>query len=327
VTVPPLSAVVYSSLSKIPRSKSAPSVRVTGAEPAAESRGRMHVTAQVGGSSFYEVTFQAKVGRGDWRSIGTDDTAPYQIYHDTTGIRSGETVQYRAVVLDNDGNERASGPRRATVPLPALTIEVPAEGGGVRGTVEVRAVADPERASHVVRIDRRVAGGAWTPVGTDSSSPVYTVFDDLAPLNLAAGTTVEYRAVLTSGPAQVTSATRTVRYAGPPANTATLWYFRPLGDYGQWGLHMWGDAVDPAILPIDWNAPFQRTGIEGGWARYDIPLADDTKLVNFIMHLPGGDSVPLSREPGGDRSFLPIDNPQVWLKAGDPTIYTTQPPV
>jgi len=328
VTVPPLSAVVYASLDKIARSKVAPSISIGTAEPSAESRGRTHVTANVGGSSFYEVTFQAKVGNGQWRSIGTDDTAPYQVFHDTTGIRSGETVQYRAVVLDNAGHERASAPKRSTVPLPTLSIEVPAEGSGVRGTVEVRAVADPERGSHVVRIDRRVAGGAWTPVGTDSSSPAYTVFDNLAPLNLAAGTTVEYRAVLISGPAQVTSAVRAVRYAGPPAQTATLWYFRPAGDYGQWGLHMWGDAVDPATLAqIGWDTPWQRSGVEGGWARYDIPLVDDTKPVNFIMHLPSGDSVPDTREPGGDRSFLPINSPQVWLVQGDPTVYTVQPPV
>jgi glycosidase len=328
LTVPPLSAVVYTSLSKIPRSKHAPSISLTGAQPAAESRGRMHVTAEVGGSSFYEVTFQAKVGGGPWRSIGTDDTAPYQVYHDVTGLRPGQSVQYRAVVLDNDGHEKSSPPRRATVPPPALTIEVPTEGGGVRGTVEVRAVADPERSSHVVRIDRRVAGGPWTAVGTDSSSPVYTVFDNLTPLNLATGTSVEYRAVLTSGPVEVISAVRTVRYAGPPLAAATLWYFRPAGDYTTWGLHMWGDAVDPAVLAqIAWDNPWQRAGVEGGWARYDIPLVDDTKPVNFIMHLPSGDSVPDTREPGGDRSFLPINTAQVWIKQGDPTVYSVRPPV
>ena len=29
-----------------------------------------------------------------------------------------------------------------------------------------------------------------------------------------------------------------------------------------------------------------RRGIDGGWASYEIPLKDDTKPVNFIMHLP-----------------------------------------
>ena len=56
---------------------------------------------------------------------------------------------------------------------------------------------------------------------------------------------------------------------------------------------MWGDAVDPAVLAaIAWDRPFQRTGTDAFGAVYAIPLVDDTKAVNFIMHLPSGDSVP-----------------------------------
>ncbi|GAA1032138.1 hypothetical protein GCM10009557_29670 [Virgisporangium ochraceum] len=326
VTVPPLSTVVYQATDKLDRSRAAPSIALAQPQPAAGANGRMQVSAQVGGSSFYEVTFQARTGNGQWRSIGTDDTAPYQVFHDVTDIPSGTDVQYRAVVLDNAGHERASSVRRATVPLPTLTIEVPAAGSNVRGTVEVRAVADPERSSHVVRIDRRIGTGEWTPVGTDSSSPVYTVFDNLTPLNLATGTTVAYRAVLTSGRGEVTSTVREVRYAGPPVTTATLYYYRPAGDYADWGLHMWGDAVDPAVLAqIAWGAPWQRTGVRDGWAVYEIPLVSDTAPVNFIMHTPNGDAVPDTREPGGDRSFLPIDSPEVWIVQGDLTVYTSQP--
>jgi alpha-amylase len=43
------------------------------------------------------------------------------------------------------------------------------------------------------------------------------------------------------------------------------------------------------------------------------------------MHTPNGDAVPDTREPGGDRSFLPIDSPEVWIVQGDPTVYTTNP--
>ena len=55
-------------------------------------------------------------------------------------------------------------------------------------------------------------------------------------------------------------------------------------------------------------------------------MVDDTKPVNFIMHLPNGDTVPTTREPGGDRSFVPLDSVDVWIKQGDPTVYTSQPP-
>ncbi len=324
LTVPALSAVIYQSAGRISRSKAAPSISLTAPTPSAESRGRMQVSANVGGSSFYEVTFQARIGNGPWRSIGTDDSAPYRVFHDVSSLPPGTPLRYRAVVLDNGGHTSTSEVRRTTVPAPSLTIEAPAEGSRVRGTVEVRAVADPDRATHVVRFERRIAGGAWTAIGADDSSPVYTVFDNLAPLNLATDTPIEYRAILAG--TTVTSAVRSVRYAGPPVTVATLHYLRPAGDYTDWGLHMWGDAVDPAVLAqIAWDKPWPLTRVEGGWAEYDIPLVDDTKPVNFIMHLPNGDTVPTTREPGGDRSFLPINTPNVWIVQGDPTVYTSQP--
>jgi alpha-amylase len=324
LTVPALSAVIYQSAGRIPRSKAAPSISLTAPTPSTASRARMEVVADVGGSSFYEVTFQARIGNGPWRSIGTDDTAPYRVFHDVSSLPPGTPLRYRAVVLDNGGHTSTSEVRRTTVPAPSLTIEAPAEGSRVRGTVEVRAVADPDRATHVVRFERRIAGGAWTSIGTDDSSPAYTVFDNLTPLNLATDTLIEYRAILAG--TTVTSAVRSVRYAGPPVTVATLHYFRPAGDYTDWGLHMWGDAVDPAVLAqIAWDRPWPLTRVEGGWAEYDIPLVDDTKPVNFIMHLPNGDTVPTTREPGGDRSFLPINTPNVWIVQGDPTVYTSQP--
>jgi len=336
VTVPPLSAVVYQAAGAVPGSRMAPAVSLREPVPAPGARGRLQVTADVAGTSFYEVTFYASVAGGPWHPVGTDDNAPYQVFDDVSDVRAGMPVRYRAVVLDNRGHTRESATRAATVPAPLVTIEAPAEGSGVRGTVEVRAVVDPERATNVVAIERRVGDGPWTRVGVDSSSPVYTVFDDLTPLDLATDTAVEYRAVLLpgglAGPG-ATSETRRVRAAGPPATSAILHYHRPAGDYGDppaagWGLHMWGEAVAPEVLAqVAWDRPWPRTGVTDGWADYVIPLADDTKPVNFIMHLPSGDSVPSTREPGGDRSFLPINTPEVWIVQGDPTVYTSKPPV
>jgi glycosidase len=328
LTVPPLSTVVYQSAGRLPQSKAAPAVSLAAPVPAAETPGRMRVAADVAGSSFNEVTFYARAGNGRWEPIGTDDTAPYRVFHDVSALASGTGLQYRAVVLDNNQHTRTTQVRDATVPAPALAIESPAEGSSVRGRVEVRATADPDLASHVVAVERRISDGPWQQVGSDTSAPVYTVFDDLTPLNLAADTVVEYRAILT-GPndVRVTSATRRVRAAGPPITTATLHYLRPAADYGQWGLHLWGDAVDPAALAtIGWDRPWPLTRVEDGWAEYEIPLRDDSQSVNFIMHLPNGDSVPATREPGGDRSFLPLNSPDVWLVQGDPTVYTSRPP-
>jgi alpha-amylase len=58
---------------------------------------------------------------------------------------------------------------------------------------------------------------------------------------------------------------------------------------------------------------------------WTIPIQDETKPVNFIVHKPSGDTVPVNREPGGDRSFTPATNHEIWLKENDATIYTSQP--
>jgi alpha-amylase len=76
-----------------------------------------------------------------------------------------------------------------------LTIELPAEGAEVFGTIEVRVTADPERASHVVRIQRRLPSDSnWVTIKTDDSSPVYSYYDNLSPVPVA--TMIRYRAIL-----------------------------------------------------------------------------------------------------------------------------------
>ena len=196
VTVPPLSAVVYESSGRIPHSKAAPAVVLQEPATAEGDNGRIRVAADVDGSSFYEVTFQARTAGGEWEPIGTDDTAPYQVFHEVTGLNPGTAVEYRAVVLDNGGHTSASAARTGTVPAPVLVMQKPAEGSSVDGKVEVSATASPEKADYTVSFERSVDGGGWTAIGSDSSSPAYTVFDDVAALGLADGTDVRYRATM-----------------------------------------------------------------------------------------------------------------------------------
>lgn len=90
-----------------------------------------------------------------------------------------------------------------------LTIQEPKEGASASGKVKVTAAADPEKASHVVRFERRVAEGEWTAIGApDTSSPDYTVVDDLT--DTPHGTAVSYRATLSGPGYTTTSSVRTV---------------------------------------------------------------------------------------------------------------------
>jgi alpha-amylase len=269
------------------------------------------------------VTFLARTGNGGWRPIGTDDNAPYRVFHDVADLAPGTRVQYKAVVLDNAGHTRASAVRTGTVAPPAIELEAPTDGGRVRGEVEVRAVATPDHPDYTVTFYRQVGDGPWTAIGTDDSSPVYTAFDDTT--GLANGSVVRYRAVLTYAPGRtVESATRSVTVVTEPVTTAVVHYLRPAGDYDSWGLHLWGDAIADGVATA-WDAPRQRDGVDSFGAVYRIPLKDDTKPVNFIMHQPSGDTVPDTREPGGDRSFVPLEHPEIWLVQGDPTVYFSPP--
>ncbi len=267
VTVPPLSAVVYLADGRIPASHAAPGIRLDQPAASSASRGRMHVSAQVTGSSFNEVTFQAKVGNGPWRSIGTDDSAPYQVFHDTSGYRTGTPIRYRAVVLDNAGHTRWSDSRSASVAAPTVTMTAPKDGGTVTNIdpVTVQATVDPERATQSVRFERSVSGGAWTPLGTDTSSPDYTITDDVAKLPL--GTSVRYRATLVeAGYAPVVSAPITVTTAEP----------QPARDH----VTLAGSLQSEAGCAADWDPAcaesrlaFDKT--DGQWhATFTLPAGD-----------------------------------------------------
>ena len=215
VTLPGLGSAVYRSTGKIPRSTHAPAIHLR--EPAVSpiSHGRMHVAARVGGSSFNEVTFQRRVGSGHWRTIGVDDSRPYQVFDDTTaGLEPGDRVSYRAAVLDNAGHTRGSAARTVRVPSDEVTISSPTSTVSDVYPVTVTATVDPERPGQEVTFQRSVAGGHWTELGTDSSAPAYTITDDVS--DVERGTTVRYRAILHEpGTPDVVSAPREVTVTAP----------------------------------------------------------------------------------------------------------------
>ena len=210
--MPALSTVVYKSVEPIAESKRRRGSPCDTPQVTAETNSRMQVSANVGGSSFNEVTFYAKVGNGGWKSIGTDDTRPYRVFHDVscdhgrrpgrpTAPWSGTTPATRRVSEQRAGHRSgAEAHHRGS-----------GRGRGVFGTIEVRVAADPERATHVVRIERQLNGGAWQTLRTDSSSPIYTYYDDLSVVPV--GTMIQYRAILTSRTAPGWSA-RSVRSTG-----------------------------------------------------------------------------------------------------------------
>jgi alpha-amylase len=88
------------------------------------------------------------------------------------------------------------------------------------------------------------------------------------------------------------------------------------------------DALAPGEGTAEWTnaTPFEATDAYG--ALHEIDIAGDEQQVGFIVHgrPPGGN--PDTKDPNNspDRFFTPIDHPEIWLKAGDPTIYFSPPP-
>ncbi len=267
VSLPGLSTAVYVSDDRIPRSHSAPKIGLDEPGPAAESHGRMHVAAHVDGDSFYEVTFQRKLGHGSWRTIGVDDSAPYQVYDDVSSLAPDRDVSYRAAVLDNAGHTRGSATRSTKVPRTQVVMSRPADGGTVSriDPVALTATVDPERPLQSVEFQRSVAGGPWTSLGTDGSAPAYTATDDVSALPL--GTSVRYRAILREhGVVQATSAPTTVTTAPPQPAVGSVTVV--------------GSLQSELGCPDDWQPGCADTHLafdttDGKWhATYTLPAGD-----------------------------------------------------
>jgi glycosidase len=323
LTVPALSAIVYKLAGRIPRSRSAPSIELRQPAPATQSRGRMEVRADIGGDSFYEVTFQADTGRG-WKSIGTDDNAPYRVFHDVSALRPGTDIRYRAIVLDNRGHARTSAVREVDAPAAAISLTA----SRVAKVVTARATVQPDNPLHTVRFERSVAGGDFAPIGTDSSAPSpYQATDDIT--SQPPGTELRYRATLTDGRGggTVTSNVVTLLAPQPPdptVRTATIHYNRPDGQYGNWGLHLFGDALAPGQDTPFWDNPAEFEGTDGYGAVITLDIDEPLKQVGFIVH--GQPPNENTKDTDPDRFFTPAESPEIWLRQGDTTIYESEPP-
>ena len=262
-------------------------------------------------------------------------TAAVPTYSPSTGFVGLYPTKLAPLVSGSDGTLNVTVPALSAVvyraknrlpaspAAPALEITSPNEDSVVRDRFEISAAAGTDgfyQVSFAVRVGDDTE---WTTIGTDDNAP-YRVFYDFE--GLETGTPLEFRAVLLDNAGNTSTATASAEVAPPrvPLDEAVIHYHRPAGDFTDWGLHLWGDAIAEGVA-TDWCAPRPPSGFDDFGAVFEIPLRDDTKSVNFIVHTPCGDDVPTTREPGGDRGFVPADHPEIWLIQGDPTVYFERP--
>jgi glycosidase len=206
------------------------------------------------------------------------------------------------------------------------------DGHEVVDRIEVAAELDDDVPAEVT-FAVRVGGGDYVPIGTDDNAP-YRVFYDASQLRGMEDTRLTFRAIVNdlsghlAADEVVDVGVEFREPGGPETPYALIHYQRPAGDYGDhttgdfddfWGLHLWGNAIDPAE-GTDWTSPKPFLG-EDEYGRFAfVKLADDTQPVNFIVHR--GDTKDPDDSP--DRSFDPASTPEIWLRQGDVTVYPSQ---
>ena len=121
VTVPGLSVAVWGATAVIDRTGAAPTVETVLAEGGAH--GRTEVKADVTTSTFAQTTFYWRpVGATTWNLLGTDDNAPFRVFHDVSGIPVDTPLEYRAVVKDAGGRVAGDSSTTQVVAPPKSTV-------------------------------------------------------------------------------------------------------------------------------------------------------------------------------------------------------------
>lgn len=115
VSVPALSAVVFTANKKVTAPAEAGDLAVTVPEAGAAVTGVAPVAADVADGVWSETSFAWRVvGDDEWHALGTaEDTTP-RVFHDVAGLAKGTLVEYRAVSTDAAGH-RSAGSTFASV--------------------------------------------------------------------------------------------------------------------------------------------------------------------------------------------------------------------
>jgi glycosidase len=105
VTLPARSLVVYRATKSLGADGLGPEPAVVSPAAGAVLEGRTPVAVDLPRDDFQQATVAWRpVGGTTWTSLGTDDNAPYRVFHDVSGLAKGTIVEYRVVVRDHDGD-------------------------------------------------------------------------------------------------------------------------------------------------------------------------------------------------------------------------------
>ena len=102
-----------------------------------------------------------------------------------------------------------------------------------------------------------------------------------------------------------------------PTAAMAVHYNRVNGDYDGWGLHLWGEGVNPDYIPT-WAAPLHMSYSDSFGQFGLFQLSDPFQQVGFILHK--GDE----KNSAADLFHTPDTVAEVWINEGDSVVYLTQ---
>ncbi|MEN4041328.1 MAG: pullulanase-type alpha-1,6-glucosidase, partial [Anaerolineaceae bacterium] len=315
----------------IPASASA--IAITAPTAGAEVSGRFEVAASLASTRYAEVTFTAAINGGDYQLIGADDNPPFRVYYDASSLPDGASVTFKAIAADLGGNLSS-----AKVAVTVATVAPPAPSGANYAIIHYNR-PDGDYGDHTSPDFNDYFGlhlwGDITETIEWTAPKPFLGEDDygrfawvrLAPNAVNVGFIVhkgDFKDGTTADRFFNPSLTPQIWLKAGDPNTYTsqaaaqgyvsIHYQRPDGVYAGWGLHLWGDAIDPAT-GTTWDNPRPFDGIDDFGAYWQVPVSDVSQPFNFIIHK--GDE----KDPGPDQSFIPQQQASAWIISGDQTIY------
>jgi pullulanase-type alpha-1,6-glucosidase len=306
---------------------------------------RMEVGAELSEDIFAEVTFAVREsGTTSYTVIGVDDNPPYRVFFDPGTYEVGgefPSLDFVAIVNDLSGNTNAD---TVTGVQPVLAEEEIA--AGYSHVVLHYYREDGDYGDHTTGSYNDYWGlhfwgnGVSDTVAWADPRPFWGQ-DDYGRFTWINLSDSSYDIGFIVHRGDTKDGTTADRYFNPESDAPEIWlkggdpdfytsraaaqgcvtvhYHRPDGNYGtdatdHWGLHLWGDAIDPSE-GTSWDSPKPPTGIDDFGAYYVISVTNVTQPVNFIIHR--GDQ----KDPGPDQFFIPKETASAWVVSGDETVY------
>ena len=307
---------------------------------------RIEVGVDLAADQFAEVTFAVrKTGTVSYTVIGVDDNAPHRVFFALEdlpgGFTAGDTLEFVAVVNDLNGHLKYA---KVTGVKPVVD-----QGGGGGGDFPYAVIhyvrSDGDYGDHTTGDFNNFWGlHLWGDAidaseVTDWPNPKPFLGEDdygrFAWIKLA-DSSKDVNFIVHRGDTK--DGTQADRKFNPGTDGPEIWlkqddgefytsqaaaqgfvtihYQRADGQYDGWGLHLWGEAIDPSEA-TEWTTPKAADGVDDFGAYWTVDIINADLPVNFIIHK--GDE----KDPGPDQSFVGADQAHAYVVSGNETIYPT----